>query len=256
MPRTARKKSKTGINHIIFRGINYLDIFLEKDDFEEYIYRLEKISMKYELEIYAYCLMTNHVHLLIKEGIEDISASLKRLGTGYAQWYNKKYRRCGHVFQDRFLNEPVEDDAYLLTVSRYIHMNPVKVGMTQKPEEWKWSSCRGYYSIDIPNSILKRDKVLSCFCDDREKAVMGYKEYMKQENNDKCMEYRISKKSDSEVYEALACLMEGIPVHSLMALEKRKRDMIIAKAKKIEGVPQRQLARVLGVSPNIVFKAK
>jgi REP element-mobilizing transposase RayT len=79
IPRTARRKSKTGINHIIFRGINYLDIFLEKDDFEEYIYRLGKISMKYELEIYAYCLMTNHVHLLIKEGIEDISASLKRL---------------------------------------------------------------------------------------------------------------------------------------------------------------------------------
>ncbi|SHK63931.1 transposase [Paramaledivibacter caminithermalis] len=90
MPRTARKKSKTGINHVIFRGINHVDIFLEKDDFEEYICRLKKISTKYELEIYAYCLMGNHIHLLIKEGIEDISISLKRLGTGYAQWYNIK----------------------------------------------------------------------------------------------------------------------------------------------------------------------
>jgi REP element-mobilizing transposase RayT len=64
IPRTARKKSKTGINHIIFRGINHSDIFLEKDDFEEYIYRLKKISTKYELEIYSYCLMVDHVHLL------------------------------------------------------------------------------------------------------------------------------------------------------------------------------------------------
>ncbi len=71
--------------------------------------------------------MGNHVHLLIKECIEDTSVSLKRLGVGYVQWYNKKYQRSGHLFQDRFLNEPVEDDEYLLTVSRYIHMNTVKL---------------------------------------------------------------------------------------------------------------------------------
>lgn len=256
MPRTARKKSKTGINHIIFRGINHLDIFLEKDDFEEYMWRLKKIATKYELEIYAYCLMANHVHLLIKEGIEDISVSLKRLGTGYAQWYNKKYRRCGHVFQDRFLNEPVEDDAYLLTVSRYIHMNPIKAGIVERPDDWEWSSCRGYYSMEMSDNIIKREKVLGYFSDDRERAIREYKEYMNQENNDKCMEYKIAKKSDGEVYKAVACLMEGVPVHSLMSLEKSKRDKIIAKAKKIEGVTQRQLARVLGISPNIVFKAK
>lgn len=256
MPRTARKKSRTGINHIIFRGINHLDIFLGKDDFEEYIYRLTKISTKYDLEIYAYCLMGNHVHLLIKEGIEDISVSLKRLGTGYAQWYNKKYRRCGHVFQDRFLSEPVEDDVYLLTVSRYIHMNPVKAGIVERPENWKWSSCGEYYSMKAPKGILKKEKVLSYFCDYNEEAVIKYKEFMKQENSDKCMEYKVVKKDDKEVYEEVACLMEEIPVHSLMSLEKSKRDRIIIKAKKIEGVTQRQLARVLGISPNIVFKAK
>lgn len=256
MPRTARKRSKTGINHIIFRGINHMDIFLEKDDFEEYIYRFKKISNKYELEIYAYCLMGNHVHLLIKEGIEDISVSLKRLSTGYAQWYNKKYRRCGHVFQDRFLNEPVEDDVYLLTVSRYIHMNPVKAGMVERPEDWKWSSCGEYYSEETSNSILKREKVLGYFCVDIARAISGYKEYVEQENNDKCMEYKIAKKSDNEVYKAVVQIMGGVPVHSLMSLEKSKRDMIIVKAKKIEGITQRQLARILGISPNIVFKAK
>ena len=79
---------------------------------------------------------------------------------------------------------------------------------------------------------------------------------MKEENEDKCMEYKIVSKSDDEVFKAVAILMEGVPVHSLVSLEKSKRDMIIVKAKKIEGVTQRQLARVLGISPNLVFKAK
>ncbi len=256
MPRAARKRSSTGINHIIFRGINHQNIFLEEDDFEEYLYRLKRISSKYYLEIYAYCLMGNHVHLLIKEGIEDISVSLKRLGVGYVQWYNKKYRRSGHLFQDRFLNEPVEDDVYLLTVSRYIHMNPVKAGMVKRPEDWKWSSCRAYFYISRADDILEREKILDYFCTDMDKAINRYQEYMKEENEDKCMEYKVVKKSDDEVFRAVAQLMEGVPLHSLMILEKSKRDMIIIRAKKIEGVTQRQLARVLGISPNLVFKAK
>ena len=79
---------------------------------------------------------------------------------------------------------------------------------------------------------------------------------MKEENEDRCMEYKIVRKSDDEVFKVVAKLMEGVPVHSLMSLEKSKRDKIIIKAKKIEGVTQRQLARVLGISPNLVFKAK
>ena len=248
MPRAARKRSSTWINH--------QNIFLEEDDFDEYLYRLKRISSKYYLEIYAYCLMGNHVHLLIKEGIEDISVSLKRLSVGYVQWYNKKYRRSGHLFQDRFLNEPVEDDVYLLTVSRYIHMNPVKAGIVERAEDWKWSSCKAYLSIERSDRVLKREQILEYFCTNQDNAINRYQEYMKEKNEDKCMEYKIARKSDDEVFKAVVKLMEGLPIHSLMSLEKSKRDKIIIKAKKIEGVTQRQLARVLGISPNLVFKAK
>ncbi len=256
MPRTARKKSNTGINHIIFRGINHLDIFLEKDDFKEYLYRLNKICTNYKLELYAYCLMGNHIHLLIKEGVEDISASLKRLSVGYVQWYNKKYKRCGHLFQDRFLSEPVEDDGYLLIVSRYIHLNPVKAGIVRKPEDWEWSSCRDYYSLKKSIALINRELILGYFTLDLKNAISEYKEFMKEDNNDKCMEYKKVNKTDDEVYKIVTQLMGGEPVHSLMSLEKNKRDKIVAKVKKMEGITQRQLARVLGISQNIIFKAK
>lgn len=92
---------------------------------------------KSKYEMYAWCLMNNHVHLLLKEGIEPISTTMKRIGVSFVWYYNGKYNTNGHLFQDRFKSEKVESDQYLLTVIRYIHQNPVKAGIVKSVDEWK-----------------------------------------------------------------------------------------------------------------------
>ena len=144
MPRMARKKSSSGIYHIMLRGINKQDIFHEAEDRIKLIEILNYYRDICEYEIYGYCLMSNHIHLLIKEGKETISQAIKRIGVNYAYWYNSKYARCGHLFQDRFKSETVEDDRYLLTVLRYIHQNPVKAGIVAEAIKYRWSSYSEY----------------------------------------------------------------------------------------------------------------
>lgn len=88
--------------------------------------------------------MDNHVHILIREGKEPLSKVMKRIGVSYVYWYNWKYERNGHLFQDRYKSEPVEDDKYLLTVIRYIHQNPLKAGIVDSIDQYQWSSHHEY----------------------------------------------------------------------------------------------------------------
>ena len=112
---------------------------------------------------YAYCLMTNHVHLLIREASESLADIIKRIGTSYAQYYNKKYRHFGHLFQDRFKSEPVNNNAYFFTLLRYIHQNPVAASITRDVTSYRWSSWdeyersgNGMPSICNTKSVLTR----------------------------------------------------------------------------------------------------
>jgi len=109
MPRRSRRKSHSGIYHAMVRGIDRQLIFRDPADFLKYLRVLEECKRVSSFEIYAYCLMPNHVHLLIREGSEDLGKAFQRIGSRYAYWFNKKYERCGHLFQDRFKSEPVED---------------------------------------------------------------------------------------------------------------------------------------------------
>lgn len=144
MPRQQRIKSSTGVYHVTMRGVNKADIFLDQEDYETYLNYLQNMKATSHAEIYAYCLMTNHIHLLIKETDEDLGLSFQRLGAGFVGWYNRKYERVGHLFQNRYGSEVVETDAYLLMVMRYIHQNPVKVGLVNKVAEYPWSSVHEY----------------------------------------------------------------------------------------------------------------
>jgi putative transposase len=149
MPRNARVKSRSGIYHIILRGANRQEIFHDDEDCIKFLDTIEKYKMKSEVGVYAWCLMSNHAHLLIREGNEDISITMKRIGVSFVWYYNWKYRTTGHLFQDRFKSECIETNKYLLTVTRYIHQNPVKAGIVDRPDQWRWSSCLGYYGKNI-----------------------------------------------------------------------------------------------------------
>lgn len=137
MVRTAREKSESEIYHAMIRGINKQHIFQDDEDRIRFISIIKHYSDIDVYSLYAYCLMDNHVHILLKEGEHDISSAMKRISASYVLWYNKKYGRCGHLFQDRFKSEPVNSDAYLLTVLRYIHRNPIAAGIIYNIEDYK-----------------------------------------------------------------------------------------------------------------------
>lgn len=144
MPRQARKHAESGIYHVMLRGISQQQIFEDEEDYQKYLQILRECKEICEFKLLAYCLMGNHIHLLIKEGKEPLEQIFKRIGGRFVYWYNIKYRRVGHLFQDRFKSEPVDDDPYLLTVIRYIHQNPVKAGLCKKPEDYPYSSWTEY----------------------------------------------------------------------------------------------------------------
>ncbi|WP_052342225.1 transposase [Xylanibacter brevis] len=134
MPRQARESSGTGIYHVMMRGINHQNIFEDQEDYYQFLKTLDMMALSYEPDgtpsgrnyiLYAYCLMTNHIHLLIREREDTIGMAIKRIASSYVYYYNHKYSRDGHLFRERFKSEPVNDIAYFVTLLRYIHQNPV-----------------------------------------------------------------------------------------------------------------------------------
>ena len=96
--RQARQRSESGVYHVILRGINRQDIFYDDDDYQHFLETIDQMKSDDQFAVYGYCLMTNHVHLLIQENTDTISRIMSRIGTSYAWWYNRKYGRSGHVF--------------------------------------------------------------------------------------------------------------------------------------------------------------
>ena len=153
MARTLRSKSKTGIYHIMMRGVNHQIIFEHPRDYTKFLELLSQMvhptdELNHPLppncSIYAYCLMPNHVHILLREGHEELSSVVKRISAAYALYYNKKYERVGHLFQDRFKSENVNDESYFFTLIRYIHQNPVAAGISEDVAGYPWSSWLEY----------------------------------------------------------------------------------------------------------------
>lgn len=182
MPRRARQKSGSGIYHVMLRGNNRSTIFHDDEDCEKFLQVLGAVlapaaapaapsedspsedgsfvprSACDEKAVpsgvsdaarsapsgtcYLYCLMGNHAHLLMREEGKDLSALMKQVGVRFAAYYNWKYQRTGHLFQDRFRSEPVNDDEYFLSVYRYIAWNPVKAGLCGRPGDYRWCSYR------------------------------------------------------------------------------------------------------------------
>lgn len=131
MARVAREKSSTGIYHVTLRGINRQIIFEDDEDYQKFLWTITDTKGKSGYEIYAYCLMSNHIHLLLKETREELGIVFRRIGASYVHWYNWKYKRRGHLFQARYKSEVVETDSYFLTVLRYIHQNPYKADIVK-----------------------------------------------------------------------------------------------------------------------------
>lgn len=253
MPRHARAVSETGIYHIIVRGINRTPIFHDNEDRQRYLGTLARITSDSQALLLGYCLMDNHVHILLKEGAKSISNVMHRLGASY---YNWKYERAGHVFQNRFKSENVEDDSYLQTVLRYIHQNPVKAGMSSKPELYIWSSCQVYYGgKDYLPGLTSIGLVLSLFGEYKEKSIKELRLFTNTETTDKCMEDIQGKILTETQARQVVEERSGKLTTKIQELTKPERDKILHELKLIEGLSIRQISRITGLGFNIVKRA-
>lgn len=258
MPRIAREKSNSGIYHIILRGTNRQEIFHDDEDCLRFLETMYKYKKQTGLKIYGWCLMGNHIHLLLGEGNEEISVTMKRIGVSYARYYNSKYDTVGHLFQDRFRSEGVDCEAYLMTVIRYIHQNPVKAGLVKKPDDWQWSSCTSYYGgEDHTPVLLDNELLLSIFSEEKRIAMDLFKEFNQASNEEQCLEDEQTTKrlTDEQARAEINNLIPLNKIAKIKSLPKAERDEIISKVKGIEGLSHRQAARILGISPNLIFKA-
>ncbi len=265
MPRQTRKKSGTGIYHVMLRGINRQDIFEEEED---YLHFLKSMSLVADSKddagrhipspctFYAYCLMPNHIHHLLQERTASIGEIVKRLGVSYAYYYNKKYARNGHLFQDRFRSEPVDDIAYFKTLLRYIHLNPVHAGISQSVNEYKWSSWKEYegdnavlFPVCSIRPVLDRISwtELSDFVNEPQDGDCPILE-MKDEEPRRSI-------SDEEIRTILRCDYNICSGSDFQRLDKKQRNNII-KSLCERGAGARQLSRITGISYGIIQRVK
>ena len=248
MPRTARIKSKTGIYHVMLRGIGKQNIFEDDLDKQKFVALLAEVKQKSQFSLYAYCLMNNHVHLLLKVGKDPLEIIIKRLASNYVYWYNTRYERVGHLFQDRFKSEPVEDDVYLKTVIRYIHYNPVKGGFT-KDLNYPYSSFAAY-EADAAGGLTDTQEPLDIIGRDEFFA------YYKKNCNDVCLDITEPKRHPITEDAAAALIHKYSKTENLAAfsaLPPEKQEKAIVKAHE-KGASVRQLVRVTGVSKGIIEK--
>lgn len=150
--------------HITARGNRRAAIFRIKHDYEMYLTLLQEVRNKYPYKLHAYCLMTNHLHLQIETISDHIQYIMKDLHSNYAIYFNKRLKIDGHVFQGRYGAQLIEDDAYFLEVSRYIHRNPLEAKMVKKLEEYPWSSYSAYIYNEA-NPYIDKSKTYAYFPD-------------------------------------------------------------------------------------------
>jgi REP element-mobilizing transposase RayT len=246
MSRQKRLESNTQIYHILIRGINRQRIFEQADDYLKFLDFLLDVKKQSGFVLYAYCLMDNHVHLLLKENAEPLAQIFRRLGTRYAQWFNRKYDRVGSLFQNRYCSEPVEKDEYFLAVLIYIYQNPVKAGICKSPMEYKWSSRK---------RLGKED----CLIDGV--ALNGISDiyYIRKRERDLIEDCMLNNKtpgrratfSDATVAFMLRQICGVHSTSDFQHLAKREQKLVVAKIR-AEGVPIRQIARMTGLGKGVI----
>lgn len=259
LSRQKRKLSLSKIYHIIVRGNERKNIFVDDEDRKKIIQILANKKKKDEYILYAYCLMNNHLHLLLKEEEDNISRIMKRINTAYAYYFNKKYNRVGHVFQNRFKSESVENDRYLISLIRYIHNNPVKAKIVNQPQQYKWSSYWLY--LEKQKSIIDKEEILNLFSLDKLKAIRLFTKFSCQQNNDTFMDCQeiftevkeITSVEKAKEYASRYLKEKGLQIESLKdKINKEYRDKLIIELKEKTNLSAREIANILGFSRWIV----
>ncbi len=251
MPRKPRTVSSTGIYHIILRSVNQHIIFEEDSDYRKFLFVLSDCVKKYDVQIYAYCLMDNHIHLLIHSSSDDLPSFFQSLGTRFVRWYNSKYSRSGHLFQDRFYSVAIENDNAFLSVLVYIHNNPVKANIIRYPSEYRWSSFNAYYGAKDPlvnvsfayNISGSKEALLRYFSREQDSS----EDDLFMDDHREALHFYTDEKALS-----IFKLVTGVSSTSeVISIEKTKRNEYVRRLR-AKGLTVKQVARLMDISETTV----
>lgn len=173
MARRKRLQTPGLIRHVMARGNGRMSIFLDDTDYRRFVQLLADVVERFEVECWNYCVMPNHYHATLCPSRPNISEAMRQLNSGYAQYWNRRHDRVGHVFQGRFKAQIVQKEDYLVALCRYVAMNPVRAGLTTRPEDWKWSSYPATIALVHPPPFLAVPSVLRLFGEAEEQVLQA-----------------------------------------------------------------------------------
>ncbi len=178
MARKPRIEFRGALYHVVTRGNQRQQVFRSRNDYERYLKIVGDYKIQYDYFLYAYILMGNHVHLLIETKEKPLSKIIQGINQRYTMYFNKKYGTVGHLFQGRYKAILCEKDAYLLSLVKYIHLNPIRAKVVKSLLEYRWSSHGSYIRRDRHESIVDIEQVLSIFSKNESKARRLYQNYV------------------------------------------------------------------------------
>ena len=246
----------------MIRGNERKNIFHDDEDKLRFIEIVHEKQQADRFFLHAFCLMDNHVHLMLSEGNEDLAKVMKRISVSYVYYFNKKYRRVGHLFQDRFKSEVVEDEGYVLALARYIHQNPVKAGIVNSADKYKWSSFSCYANEDnYFAGMLDTEIIFGLFSKDKLTAKRQFITYMNAKTDEEFIDIKeesgeIDEGMTQELFEEIL-LNHGITRkgNSMVNLP----DIIIKEFREKSNLSIRKIAVITGMNKdriNRILKSK
>jgi len=180
MAREPRVVEPGGIYHVTSRGNNREVVYFTEDDFSTFLRLLDGVTRRYGWVVLAYCLMTNHYHLVVQLPFDGLSRGMQSLNGRFARRMNARHGRVGHLFQNRFYAEQIQREAHLLEAARYVVLNPVRARLVRRPDEWRWSSYRASAGLELAPPFLAVDEVLGEFGPRPRQARREYRRFVRE----------------------------------------------------------------------------
>lgn len=238
MPRTARLDYPDLLQHVIVRGVNRCAVFVDDDDRRKFLNRFSQLLIETQTDCYAWALMSNHLHLLVRPR-RSLAHLMRRLLTGYAIYFNRRHDRCGHLFQDRYKSLVCEEDSYLLELVRYIHLNPLRAGLIKNLsdlDDYPWTGHRILMMQDeFPGQMV--DEVLSLFASSRERALQKYRAFIADGCGMELRDDLIGKRADEQDRQDFRILGDDAFVERL--LERGGKSPRLGRSVPLEDLVQR-----------------
>lgn len=250
--RESRNRILTEFSHIMLRGIGHMNIFMDEDDHQRFLETIKRFNGSREIKIHAFCLMSNHVHMLVQASPEAIPGFMKSIEVSYAQYFNSTHDHVGHLFQNRYKSEAITSEQYFLAAFRYILLNPQAAGICRW-EEYRWSSS-GTYLMKADDGITDTSLITD---------ILGGKDEVvcfvniNAGDSPKIAEPVLSRKllTDNKALKTIQAISGLEDPLLIQGMDRETRNELLATLKK-KGITIRQLERMTGINRNMIQRAK